>query len=270
MDYQSVPPATPPPGPTVPETPPQPPSSSGSEPVPPKIQQHLENVPQANEAIKSHHTKKFWSAISGLILLLLLLLGAVVYFFFLGPKAATAPENTQVIAPIETPTVTPTPDPTFGWQTHENICGFTIKYPEDYIVEDTLKSCPARHHNNGYIKSPDNGETLTMNIAVDPKPKSTNFDDELSSYYPISKDQQISTTIAGNPAVKFRVSENEQAGKDGNGISTGALILVNGKFYQFNLTGVPESVAIFEQMITTLVFEEASSISAEGTVIPTE
>lgn len=201
-----------------------------------------------------------------MVVVLLLIAGGLTWYLLVGSKTAAPVANNQIVAPIETPTVTPTPDPIAGWKIHENVCGFTVKYPEDYTVDDTLETCTARHHNNGSIKSSDNGQAFTLNIAVDPNPKTTNFDDELKAYFPIAKDQQISTTIAGFPAIKFKTSENEQAGTDGNGISTGAIVLVKGKFYQFNLTGVPESEAIFDQMLSTLVFEESSSISAEGTV----
>lgn len=234
----------------------------GSEPVPPKVQGHLDAVPHANNPIEPHHTNHFFRIILILLVVILLVVGAgVAWMYMQGQNAQKAAEEAQKTAVVPTATPAIAPDPTADWKVYTSACGFTIKYPEDHNLEDAPATCVARHQGNGSIVSSDNGQTFYLNIAVDPKPKTTNFEDELKAYYPTSKDNQIPTTVAGFQAIKFKVSENEQAGKNGNGISTGVIILADGKFYQFNLIGVPESEEVFDQMLTTFKIVEQPTVS---------
>ena len=143
---QSPPQSTPAmPVPPVDPTPPTPsdvPPASGSEPVPPKIQQHLDAVPHANVPIEPHHTKRFWMIVLTAVIVVLAALAGVLGYFLLGNKSTAQKQDASVAAvPTTVPTATPTPDPTAGWQQYSNdVYGFQFKYPATYQATKSAKA----------------------------------------------------------------------------------------------------------------------------------
>jgi len=140
---QSPPQSTPAmPVPPVDPTPPTPsdvPPASGSEPVPPKIQQHLDAVPHANVPIEPHHTKRFWMIVLIAVIVVLAALAGILGYFLLGNKSAAKKQDASVAAvPTNAPIATPLPDPTANWDTYSNEnLSFSLKYPKDkYTVSE--------------------------------------------------------------------------------------------------------------------------------------
>lgn len=288
MDNQSAPPAnTPPPGPTIPETPPPP--ASGSEPVPPKIQQHLENNPHAQEPLKAHHTKKFWSVITSVFLLILIAIVAVAWFFFFGPKAVTAPENTQVIAPIVTSTPSPTPDPTVGWETYTNSeLAFSLKYPrEKYNISEVpskniqiaLKPTnliwvaygqgdviPLEIYYYRTILTADEWWSSRGKILFNQLQEDYRLAQQpMPSTYPTPTFAISTTKIGGLNAIKV---EGNVIAAQGFGDITLTLVRYKDGVYMFKQRA--EDKLESDQLLSTFAFESASSTSAEGTVTPSE
>ena len=193
-----------------------------------------------------------------LALILVVVVGTDAYFLIKQKEIHI--ESGPVTEITTSPTIVPT-EPIISqipaldksnWKTYIGHCGFSLKYPETYSVE-TLQSCPEGHHQDGSITSPDYGQTLLINIYVDNTPSSTNFDDEIESYLGWTKPNQEVTSLMGNPAIKLKYNENEQAGFDG-GVSTGILILKDKKFFQFNVTGDETTISIFDQILSTFKF----------------
>jgi len=150
-------------------------------------------------------------------------------------------------------TVSATKDETADWKTFTSPCGFSIKYPKDYNTGAPPESCGSGFHSNGSIVSPDQGRTLLVNISVNTSPKSVNFEDEIASYLGWAKADQESTTILGSTAIKLKPRENQQAGFEG-GLSTGILILKDGRFFHFLVIGDESTISIWNDMLSTFKF----------------
>ncbi len=137
-----------------------------------------------------------------------------------------------------------------NWKTYKSTCGFILKYPPNLIASTSKKSCDDGL-NEGSILSPDNGQTLWINMYEDLKPKSTDFESEMEG---IQKSDQVKTTIANYPAVKTKIFDNQQAGKNGNGFSQDLFILKDGKFYRLFVTGDKNAITLFSQILSTFKF----------------
>ncbi|KKP92828.1 MAG: hypothetical protein UR98_C0017G0020 [Parcubacteria group bacterium GW2011_GWA1_36_12] len=184
---------------------------------------------------------------------------ATFLYFQLKPKPTTPSQATQT-EQVSTPTTSPKASPqqatdeTANWKTYTSSCGFSFKYPADYKVTYKQNVCEPESHQDATIKSPDEGQTLWINIQIDGTKKYKTFDEAINGFVGWPKQDQELTKIQGEPAVRAKLRENQQAGFN-RGVSTGILILRNGTFYLFSVTGDESTINNFDQILSTFKFE---------------
>lgn len=288
VDAGTTPP-TPPISP-IPPTPSETPPGSGGEPIPPRVQQHLDNVPPANEPLKPHHAKKYFLLLISIVLVVLIILG-LIWFFFLSPKYMAKEVAKIPVYPTVAVSPTPTPDPTADWETYtDEKLGYSIRYPSGFevspegdnsITVEKKSSLPGRGPDNFVYISVLPVKDITKGGAYNFGTYRFDLLDKLEvgeSTVPVGTDDP--KAIEGNNYTRIedltilgkmsKLFENSRPYEFPEGTVEHRTYILNGN--NMYLVGAYFSESgdvtklLFNQILTTFTFSDAaSSISAEGT-----